>query len=67
MLVGKLKDEYFDPMLPVNAEHRHVMAMFLESEAQAVEVRSRLEVGENFTEVAGELSLESKTKEAEKV
>ncbi|MCJ7769085.1 MAG: peptidylprolyl isomerase, partial [Dehalococcoidales bacterium] len=63
LLLEKLKEEYFGPKIPINAEHRHVMAMFLEGEAQVADVRDRLEDGEDFTEVAGELSLESTTRE----
>lgn len=63
LLLEKLKEEYFGLRIPINAEHRHVMAMFLESEAQVAEVRVRLEAGEKFAEVAGELSLESTTRE----
>jgi hypothetical protein len=64
LLLEKLNEGYFDPGVPINAEHRHVMAMFLESEAQAAEVIGRLEDGENFGEVAAELSLESTTKDS---
>ena len=63
LLLGEMEEEYFKPKVPINAEHRHVMAMFLESEAQVTEVRDRLETGEDFAEVASELSLESTTKE----
>jgi parvulin-like peptidyl-prolyl isomerase len=35
------------------------MAMFLETEVQAISVRTRLEAGEDLGELAGELSLES--------
>jgi len=59
MLIDKLRDEYFDQQVPVYAEQRHIMAMLLESESQATEVRLRLEDGEDFAELAGELSLES--------
>ncbi|MEE9365507.1 MAG: peptidylprolyl isomerase, partial [Dehalococcoidales bacterium] len=38
--------------------HRQVMAMMLESEVQALEVRSKLVNGEDFGELAEELSLE---------
>ena len=41
------------------------MAMFLESEAQANEVIARIEAGEDFGELAAELSLDDVTKEAE--
>jgi len=61
VLVKKLGDEYFEHQVPVFAEQRHIMAMFLESESQALEVRARLEAGEDFAELAGELSLESFT------
>jgi len=59
MLVNKLLDEHFDQQVPVFAEQRHIMAMFLESESQVTEVKARLESGEDFGELAGELSLES--------
>jgi len=62
LLLGKLSDEYFEHEVPVSAEQRHIMAMFLESEKQASEVRARLQAGEDFAELAGELSLESRTK-----
>ncbi len=62
ILVTKLRDEYFDQKVPVFAEQRHIMAIFLESESQTGEVRARLESGEDFAELAGELSLESFSK-----
>jgi len=62
MLVGKLADEYFDKQVPTYAEQRHIFAMFLESEGQANEVRARLEAGEDFSQLAGELSLEANSK-----
>ncbi len=58
LLASKLLDEYFEPSVPLFAEQRHIMAMLLESESQATEVRARLEAGEDFGELAGELSLE---------
>jgi len=58
MLVTKLKDEYFEHQVPLFAEQCHVLAMFLESESQVNEVRSRLEAGEDFADLADELSLE---------
>ncbi|MFB0559471.1 MAG: peptidylprolyl isomerase [Dehalococcoidales bacterium] len=59
MLISKLRDEHFEQMVPKFAVQRHIMAMLLESESQATEVRGRLESGEDFGELAGELSLES--------
>jgi len=61
LLIDKLGDEYFEHKVPVSAEQRHIMAMFLESDSQATEVRTRLEAGEDFAELAGELSLDSFT------
>ena len=62
LLIGKLLDEYFELQVPLSAGQRHVMAMLLESEKQAIEVRARLENDESFTEVAEELTLESFSK-----
>jgi parvulin-like peptidyl-prolyl isomerase len=59
MLTTRLHDEYFEHKVPFFAEQRHILTMFLESESQAIEVRARLEAGEDFAELAGELSLES--------
>ena len=58
MLITKLRDEHFEQEVPASGEQRHIMAMFLESESQAQEVRARLEAGEDFTELADELSLD---------
>jgi len=63
LLVSKLLDRHFEQTVPVFAEQRHIMAMFLESESQVAEVRSRVEVGEDFAELAGELSLDSFSKD----
>jgi len=63
MLIDKLQDEYFDKQVPIYAEQRHIMAMLLESESQVAEVRARIDAGEDFTDLAGELSLESFSKE----
>lgn len=63
LLVTKLKEEYFGTQVPLSAEQRHIMAMLLESEEQAIKVGARLEAGEDFAELAGELSLDSLTKE----
>ena len=65
LLISKLSDEYFEQQVPVSAEQRHVIAMLLESESQAIEVRARLESGEDFAELAGELSLEDVSKNNE--
>jgi hypothetical protein len=65
MLVERLLDEYFDKQVLTYAEQRHVFAMFLESESQATEVRDRLEAGEEFAQLAGELSLDETCKDKE--
>jgi len=58
MLMTKLRDEYFEQEVPAFGEQRHIMVMFLESENQTQEVRTGLEAGEDFAELAGELSLD---------
>ncbi len=63
LLISKLRDEHFEQQVPVSAEQRHVMAMFLESESQAIEVRARLEGDESFADIAGELSLNDFSKD----
>jgi parvulin-like peptidyl-prolyl isomerase len=63
MLIDKLQDEYFEQEVPVYAEQRHIMAMLLESESQVAEVRDRIGAGQEFADLAGELSLESLSKE----
>jgi len=60
MMLDRLRDEYFEQQVPQFAGQRHILAMFLESESQANEVRARLEAGEgDFAELAGELSLDA--------
>jgi len=63
LLAEKIRDEYFAPQIPLSAEQRHIMAMLLESESQANEVRDRLTAGEDFAALAGELSLDTTSKE----
>jgi parvulin-like peptidyl-prolyl isomerase len=65
LLLQKVRDEYFEERVPKFADQRHIMAMFLESEAQANEVIAEIEAGESFTELAAELSLDDVTEEAE--
>jgi parvulin-like peptidyl-prolyl isomerase len=57
ILIQKLLDEYFDQEVPLSAEQRDIMAMFLGSESQAVSTRARLAEGEDFATLASELSL----------
>ena len=63
LLMAKLRDSYFEQMVPKSAEQGHLMAMFLENESQVLEVRSKIENGEDFAELASELSLDSLTRE----
>ena len=59
LILERLREEYSDKQVPVSAEQRNIMAMFLESESQAIEVRARLVEGEDFGKLAGELSLDN--------
>jgi len=63
LLRSKLLDKHFEQTVPMFAEQRHIMAMFLESESQVAEVRARVEAGEDFAELAGELSLDGFSKD----
>jgi len=65
LLVSKLLDKHFEQTVPVLAEQRHIMAMFLESESQATEVRAKVEAGEDFAELAGGLSLDGLSRDKE--
>jgi parvulin-like peptidyl-prolyl isomerase len=65
LLVQKLLDEHFEQEIPQFGEQRHIMAMFLESESQAVSTRARLVEGEDFATLASELSLEKLSPEGE--
>jgi len=63
MLITKLRDEYFEQEVPLFAEQRQIMAMFLESKNQAAEIATKLDGGEDFAELAGEFSLDSFSKD----
>lgn len=63
LLLDKLRAEKFAPELPDEDLQRHIQAMFLESEAQAEAVRTRLINGEDFASLASSLSLDNFTKE----
>ena len=63
MISQLLADDYFDKQVPTQAEQRQIMAMFLESEDQVNEVKARLEAGEDFGQLASELSLDANTKD----
>ncbi len=61
LLIERLRQDYFEPQLPLVMEQKNIMAMFLESQSQVAEVKARLESGEDFAMLAGELSLDSLT------
>jgi parvulin-like peptidyl-prolyl isomerase len=63
LLSQKMRDEYFKPQLPATAEQRQVLAMFLESPTQANQIQASIEAGADFGSLAGDLSLDSTTKD----
>jgi parvulin-like peptidyl-prolyl isomerase len=65
MLREKLLEEYFDQQVPQTAEQRHIMAMFLESQEQANQIRDRLKGGELFSQLTLEFCLDSYCKSQE--
>ena len=54
--------EHFKSQSPENAEYRHVLAMFLESESKASKVRDGIEAGDDFGEMAELVSVDSYTR-----
>jgi parvulin-like peptidyl-prolyl isomerase len=67
ILRGRIYQEYLDSQVPESADQVHIMAMFLENESQAAEVRDRLvnsnNISDNFTAQAAALSLDSYSKD----
>ena len=63
LVTDKLKSDVFSPQVPATAEHRSVWAMLLESQAQADQVKARLDKGEKFADITAELSLNGVTKD----
>jgi parvulin-like peptidyl-prolyl isomerase len=61
LIINKLLDEYFDPQVPEAMAQKDILVMFLESQSQVEEVRQRLAAGEDFGELAIELSLDEAT------
>jgi hypothetical protein len=62
-LVTRLKDEYFGIQeVPVYADQVYMMAMMVESESVANEVRDRILSGDNFTTLAEEYAQDSSSK-----
>jgi len=75
LMMEKLKSDYFgsttEPTteawkadwVPLTAEQKSVWAMLLESQSQVDTVKARLNSGENFSDIAAELSLDSTSKD----
>ncbi len=61
LLSQRMRDEFFGTQVPASDMQWHTLAMFLESQSQVDQVKSRIEAGEDFAALAEELSLESTT------
>lgn len=57
LVTDKLKNEYFDKQVPQQADQTQIMAILVESQAQAEAIRARLVKGESFADIAQQLSL----------
>jgi len=64
LLANKLLDEYFENKVPISTLQRETMAMFLESEKQANDIKDRLAKGEDFGKLAAQYSLDKTIKDA---
>jgi len=56
LLQNRLRDEYFGAQVPESDKQVHALAMLLESESQALEIRNGLLSGDNFTALAEEFA-----------
>jgi parvulin-like peptidyl-prolyl isomerase len=54
ILQSRLKSEYFGPLMPESDNQVYMMAMLVESDSLALDIRDRLVNGDNFTALAGE-------------
>jgi len=63
ILREKLLENYFGSRLPDTMEQAHIQVMLVESETVANEVIGKVENGEDFTTLVGELSYDSRSKE----
>jgi hypothetical protein len=62
-LESRLKDEYFSTqVVPVSDNQVHIMAMMVESESVAEEVREKILNGDNFTTLVAEYAKDSYSK-----
>jgi len=56
LLQNRLRDEYFGAQVPESDKQVHALAMLLESESQALEIKNGLLSGDNFTALAEEFA-----------
>ncbi len=63
LLRNELYSSYFESKVPASDKQVHMMAMLVESESKAKEVRGRLQNSENFTSLAEEFALNYYSKE----
>jgi parvulin-like peptidyl-prolyl isomerase len=64
LTIQKMQSDYFPKqVVGTDIEHRNVQAMFLASQSQVDAVKARLDKGENFSDIAAELSLEKTSKD----
>ena len=62
-VMGKRMAEYLADRVPTTAETVHMYGILLENYDKAAEVKKRIEEGEDFMTLAGELSLDGASKE----
>ena len=62
LLRTKLLSDYFGAQVPLSAEYRDVLAMFLESQSQLDDIKARVDAGADFGQMAADNSLDSTTK-----
>ena len=62
LLLDKLREEQFDPLIPSEEKHANVEALLLEDSEGALDVKARLEAGEELSQIAEDLSLDSISK-----
>jgi hypothetical protein len=56
LIQGRVKDEYISTLVPVSDNQVNIMAMFVESDNVAYELRDRLLTGDNLTALAAEFA-----------
>ena len=57
----KLLSDYFGPKVPASGEQRDVLALFVESQSQLDAIKSQVDAGADFGQLAKDNSLESTT------